>query len=188
MSQLARQKKIEPRLGRLLGDDQLDGREGLVGRSHSACDGIAPELVDDTIDSMAPEQTAPTTETCPACGAIIDTTENDPMARVPCPKCGEKVRVQRAFNNFELVETVGIGGMGTVYKATDTLLDRFVALKLLRKDLGDEIDYATRLQQEARVAASVSHPNVIQVSLQGKDHGQFYLVMGWSITEVWTPH
>jgi hypothetical protein len=85
--------------------------------------------------------------------------------------------VQRAFNNFELVETVGIGGMGTVYKATDTLLDRFVALKLLRKDLGDEIDYATRLQQEARVAASVSHPNVIQVFSSGKDHGQFYLVM-----------
>jgi predicted RNA-binding Zn-ribbon protein involved in translation (DUF1610 family) len=126
---------------------------------------------------MAPEQTAPTTETCPACGAIIDTTENDPLARVPCPKCGEKVRVQRAFNNFELVETVGVGGMGTVYKATDTLLDRFVALKLLRKDLGDEIDYATRLQQEARVAASVSHPNVIQVFSSGKDHGQFYLVM-----------
>ena len=126
---------------------------------------------------MAPEQTAPTTETCPACGAIIDTTENDPLARVPCPKCGEKVRVQRAFNNFELVETVGIGGMGTVYKAIDTLLDRFVALKLLRKDLGDEIDYATRLQQEARVAASVSHPNVIQVFSSGKDHGQFYLVM-----------
>ncbi len=67
--------------------------------------------------------------------------------------------------------------MGTVYKARDTLLDRFVALKLLRKDLGDEIDYATRLQQEARVAASVNHPNVIQVFSSGKDHGQFYLVM-----------
>ena len=103
------------------------------------------------------------------------------MARIPCPKCGEKVRVQRSFNNFELVETLGIGGMGTVYKARDTLLDRFVALKLLRKDLGDEasgeVDYATRLQQEARVAASVNHPNVVQVFSSGKDHGQFYLVM-----------
>jgi hypothetical protein len=126
---------------------------------------------------MAAEQKASTTETCPACGATIDTTGADPLARVPCPKCGEKVRAQRAFNNFELVETVGIGGMGTVYKARDTLLDRFVALKLLRKDLGDEIDYATRLQQEARVAASVNHPNVIQVFSSGKDHGQFYLVM-----------
>jgi hypothetical protein len=127
--------------------------------------------------SMAPESMVPTSETCPACGTVIDTTLADPLARVDCPKCGEKVRVQRSFNNFELAETLGIGGMGTVYKARDTLLDRFVALKLLRKDLGDEIDYATRLQQEARVTASVNHPNVIQVFSSGKDHGQFYLVM-----------
>ena len=52
-----------------------------------------------------------------------------------------------------------------------------MALKLLRKDLGEEVDYATRLQQEARVAASVNHPNVIQVFSSGQDHGQFYLVM-----------
>ena len=126
---------------------------------------------------MAAEPIAATTEKCPACETVIDTTEADPLARVPCPKCGEKVRVQRSFNNFELVETLGIGGMGTVYKARDTLLDRFVALKLLRKDLAKEADYATRLQQEARVAASVNHPNVIQVFSSGKDHGQFYLVM-----------
>src|SRR6266404_4857283 len=116
-------------------------------------------------------------QTCPACGTSFDTTNAEPLARVACPKCVESVRVERSFNNFVLIETLGIGGMGTVYKATDTLLDRFVALKLLRKDLGDEIDYATRLQQEARVAASVSHPNVIQVFSSGKDHGQFYLVM-----------
>jgi eukaryotic-like serine/threonine-protein kinase len=126
---------------------------------------------------MAPEQTVTTTDTCPACGTVIDTTNADPLARVDCPNCGEKVRVQRAFNNFELVETLGIGGMGTVYKARDIQLDRLVALKLLRKDLAEEADYATRLQQEARVAASVNHPNVVQVFSSGQDHGQFYLVM-----------
>src|SRR5947209_14421223 len=67
--------------------------------------------------------------------------------------------------------------MGTVYKARDTLLDRFVALKLLRQDLGTGIDHAAQLQQEARVAASVNHPNVVQVFSSGTDHGQFYLVM-----------
>jgi hypothetical protein len=50
-------------------------------------------------------------------------------------------------------------------------------LKLLRDDLGTEIDHAARLQQEARVAASVNHPNVIQVFSSGTDHGKFYLVM-----------
>jgi eukaryotic-like serine/threonine-protein kinase len=114
---------------------------------------------------------------CPSCGTVIDTTNAEPLSRVPCPNCGEKVRVERAFNNFVVLETLGVGGMGTVYKARDTLLDRLVALKLLRKDLGGEIDYSTRLKQEARVAASVNHPNVIQVFSSGTDHGQFYLVM-----------
>jgi tRNA A-37 threonylcarbamoyl transferase component Bud32 len=107
----------------------------------------------------------------------VDTSGAEPLARVACQNCGEKVRAERSFDHFRLLETVGIGGMGTVYKARDTLLDRLVALKLLRKDLGEGIDYAARLQQEARVAASVNHPNVIQVFSSGTDHDQFYLVM-----------
>jgi DNA-directed RNA polymerase subunit RPC12/RpoP len=116
-------------------------------------------------------------QTCPKCGTEIDTTNSEPLAKIECPKCGEKVRVERSFNNFVLLETLGVGGMGTVYKARDTLLDRLVALKLLRKDLGGGIDQTAQLQKEARVAASVNHPNVIQVFSSGTDHGQFYLVM-----------
>ena len=108
---------------------------------------------------------------------MVDTSAADPLARVPCQNCGEKVRAERSFDQFVLLETLGIGGMGTVYKARDTLLDRLVALKLLRKDVGEDIDYTARLQQEARVAASVNHPNVIQVYSSGTDHDQFYLVM-----------
>jgi tRNA A-37 threonylcarbamoyl transferase component Bud32/predicted RNA-binding Zn-ribbon protein involved in translation (DUF1610 family) len=116
-------------------------------------------------------------QNCQACGTSVDTADAEPLARIACPKCGEKVRVERSFNNFVLLETVGVGGMGTVYKARDTLLDRFVALKLLRKDLGGGIDQTEQLRQEARMAASVNHPNVIQVFSSGIDHGQFYLVM-----------
>src|ERR1700726_2443823 len=116
-------------------------------------------------------------QTCPACGTSFDTTDAEPLARIACPKCNEKVRVERSFNNFVLIETLGVGGMGTVYKARDTLLDRFVALKLLRKDIEGGIDHAAQLQHEAPVAASVNHPNVVQVFSSGTDHGQFYLVM-----------
>lgn len=70
-----------------------------------------------------------------------------------------------------------MGGMGTVYKARDTRLERYVALKLLRRDLGNEEDHSTKLQEEARIAASVNHPNVIQIFSLGTDHGQFYVVM-----------
>src|SRR5213082_821594 len=117
------------------------------------------------------------TQACPACGTAIDTTDAEPLARVACPRCGEKMRVERTFDHFVLLDTLGLGGMGTVYKARDTLLDRLVALKLLRKDLVGDNDHTSRLQQEARIAASVNHPNVIQVFSSGTDHGQFYLVM-----------
>jgi hypothetical protein len=126
---------------------------------------------------MAIEGSAPTMQTCPACGTSIDTTDAEPLARLTCSKCGEKMRVQRKFDHFLVLETLGVGGMGTVYKARDTLLDRMVALKLLRKDLSGEKEHTLRLQQEARVAASVNHPNVIQVFSSGTDHGQFYIVM-----------
>src|SRR5712671_5854594 len=117
------------------------------------------------------------TQACPACGTAIDTTDAEPLARVACPRCGEKMRVERTFDHFILLETLGFGGMGTVYKARDTLLDRFVALKLLRKDLEGELDETAHLQQEARMAASVNHPNIVQIFSSGTDHGQFYLVM-----------
>src|SRR5438045_1159850 len=116
-------------------------------------------------------------QTCPACGAAIDTTDAEPLARVICPDCAKETRAERTFDHFVLLETLSVGGMGTVYKARDTLLDRFVALKLLRRDLSGESNHASRLQQEARVAASINHPNVIQVFSSGTDHGQFYVVM-----------
>ena len=119
----------------------------------------------------------PTAQTCPGCGTTVDTTEAEPLARIACPKCGKKIRVERIFDHFVVVETLGVGGMGTVYKARDMQLDRFVALKLLHRDLGGEEEHKTRLQQEARIAAAVNHPYVIQVFDSGTDHGQFYVVM-----------
>ena len=119
----------------------------------------------------------PTAQTCPGCGTTVDTTEAEPLARIACPTCGKKIRVQRTFDHFLVVETLGVGGMGTVYKARDMQLDRFVALKLLHRDLGGEEEHKTRLQEEARIAAAVNHPYVIQVFDSGTDHGQFYVVM-----------
>ena len=117
------------------------------------------------------------TPTCSQCGTVLEAGGSEPLLRVVCPNCGQKHLLQRTFDHFVPVETLGVGGMGTVYKARDTQLERFVALKLLRKDLSSEADHAAQLQQEARIAASVNHPNVVQIFGLGTDHGQFYVVM-----------
>jgi serine/threonine protein kinase len=117
------------------------------------------------------------TPTCWICGAVLDAGGYEPLVRVVCRNCGQKNLLQRTFGHFVPVETLGAGGMGTVYKARDTQLERFVALKLLHKDVSSEADRDAQLQQEARVAASVNHPNVVQIFSLGVDHGQFYVVM-----------
>src|SRR3954464_9998740 len=116
-------------------------------------------------------------QSCPACSLLIDVSQEEPLAKVACPECGEKFRVERAFDNFALLETLGVGGMGSVYKARDTRLNRFVALKLLRPELSADPAEIQRLEQEARATAAVNDPNVVQVFSSGTDHGQFYLVM-----------
>jgi serine/threonine protein kinase len=108
---------------------------------------------------------------------VLDAGGHEPLIRVVCRNCGQKNLLQRTFDHFVPVETLGAGGMGTVYKARDTQLERFVALKLLHKNLTNEADHDAQLQQEARIAASVNHPNVVQIFSLGMDHGQFYVVM-----------
>lgn len=116
-------------------------------------------------------------ENCPACGAVVNVADAEPLASIACPQCGEDFRVQTVFDNFVLVETLGVGGMGSVYKARDTHLDRFVALKLLRKDLNALPAETARLEEEARVTAGIDHPNVVRIYTSGTAHGRIYLVM-----------
>ncbi len=123
----------------------------------------------------APSDAPP--QACPACGVAVDVGDAQPLTPVVCPACGEKFRAQSSFDNFLLVETLGIGGMGAVYKARDTRLDRFVALKLLRKELSADPVEAASLEQEARLTAAVNHPNVVQVYSSGHANDQIYLVM-----------
>ena len=77
---------------------------------------------------------------------------------------------------YEIVGFVGSGGMGEVYRARDGRLHRDVALKIVRPELSAEPAQLARLQQEARLAGSVNHPNVVAVHDVGVDEGIFYVV------------
>lgn len=119
----------------------------------------------------------PLMEACTHCGMLIDVSEQSPFEKVHCPSCGGALRVRRDFNHYELLEVVGVGGMGTVYKALDKNLLRNVALKILKKEFGEDADTIGELEREARITASISHPHVVKVFSFGQAHGQYYLAM-----------
>ena len=126
---------------------------------------------------MDEQPRSPVIDSCPACGGQIDVTGELPFAQIYCPHCGEAMRARRMFNHFELVELIGEGGMGSVFKAYDHTLGRMVALKVLRREMSGNEDERGKLEQEARVTASVNHPHVVRVYSFGEADGQFYIAM-----------
>lgn len=81
------------------------------------------------------------------------------------------------FGNYELERELGQGGMGTVYLARDSGLNRKVALKILKSDLSDEPEFSQKFLQEVEVTAALAHPNIIRVYTLGEQGGRLYLVM-----------
>ncbi len=120
---------------------------------------------------------SPLIQACPGCGGFLDVSEQEPFAQVHCPSCGTLLRVRTQVRNFTLQSVVGVGGMGTVYKALDLNLQRVVALKILRREFSSSTDDIGKLEREARLTAMVNHPNVVKIYSFGDDHGQFYLSM-----------
>jgi eukaryotic-like serine/threonine-protein kinase len=106
----------------------------------------------------------------------MDVTDVEPLSAVACPECGAPAVITATIDHFELVDVIGHGGMGAVYKAHDTSLDRAVALKLLRKSSGTPEQIA-QLETEAAITASINHPHVVRVFSTGMDHGRFYIAM-----------
>ena len=81
------------------------------------------------------------------------------------------------FPQLELLECLGRGGMGAVYKARQPRLDRFVALKILSREKQNDVQFAERFGREARALARLNHPNIVAVYDFGEVQGRFYLLM-----------
>jgi serine/threonine-protein kinase len=85
---------------------------------------------------------------------------------------------KRLLNNrYELLEQIGKGGMAAVYRARDIMLERTVAIKVLREDYSGDPVFQERFRQEARAAANLAHPNIVTVHDFGLDDGQLFIVM-----------
>ena len=84
---------------------------------------------------------------------------------------------QKINDRYQIIKTIGEGGMANVYLAYDTILDRNVAVKVLRGDLANDEKFVRRFQREALSASSLSHPNIVEVYDVGEDNGLYYIVM-----------
>ncbi|HEY9172885.1 MAG TPA: serine/threonine-protein kinase [Verrucomicrobiae bacterium] len=134
------------------------------------------------------------THRCPACGRSIP--EGAPQGL--CPNCllagvGQTqeiptlpphlhgppplAEVAAAFPHLEIIELIGLGGMGCVFKARQPKLERFVALKLLPTKFAADPSFRERFSREARVLARLNHPNIVSVYDFGEAGGFFYLLM-----------
>jgi tRNA A-37 threonylcarbamoyl transferase component Bud32 len=142
---------------------------------------------------MNTEKTEPNTNRCPKCQAPLPA--NAPQGL--CPKClllaastpteaGQLAHknppppieeIAAAFPQLQVLELIGQGGMGVVYKARQPRLDRLVALKLLPLSLAADAAFAERFNREARVLARLNHPNIVTVYDFGQSGGFFYLLM-----------
>jgi tRNA A-37 threonylcarbamoyl transferase component Bud32 len=138
--------------------------------------------------------TVPMTPRCPKCGAPLPanapqglcakclllaastpTEAGPPPSSRPAPPALEAVAA--AFPQLEIIELIGQGGMGVVYKARQPKLERFVALKLLLQRPGADPAFAERFNREARVLARLNHPSIVTVFDFGQANGFFYLLM-----------
>jgi serine/threonine protein kinase len=113
---------------------------------------------------------------CPKClllqATIPTETEQPPLLFPPT-----REQVAAAFPQLEILELVGQGGMGFVFKARQPKLDRIVALKILPESLAADPAFAERFAREGRLLALLNHPNIVTIHDFGQAHSFFYLLM-----------
>ncbi len=116
--------------------------------------------------------------TCPGCDAkTFIPGDLPPLGSEPCKKCGHAIMMPMLLRQFELRAKVGSGGMAVVYRAWDTMLERFVAVKLMKKEIVAEGNARENFLREARSCAKLNHTNIIHIYTFDEWENENYLVM-----------
>ncbi|MCL1888182.1 MAG: serine/threonine protein kinase [Kiritimatiellaeota bacterium] len=115
--------------------------------------------------------------TCAQCRAELDTEGLPTFSTIICPQCGVEAVVHGRLGNFILTRLLGSGGMGGVYEAHDSVLNRAVAIKVMNRRLGGDPQFVENFLREAQAAARINHPSVVQIYSSGQENGMPYIVM-----------
>ncbi len=114
---------------------------------------------------------------CVKCKYLLDISGLPLFTQIACPECGTQQGAPGKLGAFVLVDLLGKGGMGAVYRGHDVGLDRWVAVKVMQSSFGGNPEFVETFRREAKAAAALNHPNIVQIYSFGVEHGQPYLVM-----------
>lgn len=121
---------------------------------------------------------------CPKCSGVVSIDEANLGKTVSCGHCKEIVSAPESrfapgviINDFIIEKEVGVGGMGVVYLARQITLDRHVALKILKEKYAQDAEFIVQFVREARSAAKLNHPNIVQAYAVGEENGIFFFAM-----------
>ncbi len=107
----------------------------------------------------------------------MDVSAVAPFSNVHCPTCDAQNRVKTEFGQYRLTRRLAEGGMSLVFVAMDNTLGREVALKILNEDYSADERRIAAFEEEARITASFTHPNVVRVFTTGRAFGRFFIAM-----------
>lgn len=114
---------------------------------------------------------------CEHCGCEIDVSDLTLFDQIICPECDLQGTVPCKLGPYLIQDRIGSGAMGTVYKANDEALNRVVAIKVLKKKLGENKTAINKFKREAVAIAQLNHPNIAQIYAFGEQNEQPYIVM-----------
>ena len=116
--------------------------------------------------------------TCGRCASKTFIEDDlEPFSTIPCSKCEHPTMNPVLLHNFEIRTIVASGGMGTVYSAWDTRLERNVAVKMMKREMAKDPEVMSAFYHEARAGAALNHTNIIHIYSFNEFQGQPYLVM-----------
>src|SRR5262249_37657562 len=108
--------------------------------------------------------------------AFIESSPDDVIAEMLADQRAQTM-IGRTLGHYRIISLVGAGGMGEVYRARDTRLDRDVAVKILSGHLADDSEALRRFERDAKAVGALSHPNILSIFDFGSDQGLSYAVM-----------
>jgi tRNA A-37 threonylcarbamoyl transferase component Bud32 len=134
----------------------------------------------DAVDNTTPEPGAHAVPTAPDGACVVFSADQQATVTQPPPAAAGPATSLGTFGRYELLQELAAGGMGVVYKARDTTLGRIVALKMIRNGTLARPEEVQRFRREAKAAANLRHPHIIDIYEVGQQNGQHYFTMAFT--------